>query len=610
MTEANAMATSATAATTPPLQTSGSIEGLYNGGFTLQTGYPHGYVKISIASSTTFVGTKPYVGESVSVTGTGSFETAINATTVTQAGAQTSATTLLQTSGTITSFYSAGFVIQSGSPHGYVRIATSSSTVYSGAKPFVGEHVAIAGTGSFLSAIQATTVTQAGSATPTPGPTPKATATPVVTAPTATPPPAYAPPNGTSTTPLMPQAKKGIGLFQVFDAFGSPRISSSQATSDASRYGVVWGARPGMASSWLGGNASMAASYYFPQETDLSFVSWGGAGHTLAWWQANHPDWILYSCTANGTPTTIPAYVGELPNNIPLDIHNPAVVDYQIHAAANYAIANGYNSLAVDEVLFYNIGGVTAGTGAYGCGIYQNGQFVRRYSGKRDAQWNADTVAWVKAAHSILKTDATLAPHNLKLIVNHPAGYISDPNEQAILANVDADVDETGYSDYGQYKSSSSLFKLTLDWVRYAQAHGTAPLVVNKYYQSNAVTGTQVEFSIATYLMGNEGGEGLFTSNNPGYGVEQYFPEYSVNYGTACGGYYGGASTDPNNPQIWYRRYSNAVVVVNSGSSRASEVATLPSGHTYRDLEGRPVSNPLTVANFDAYVLLTTNGCQ
>lgn len=404
-----------------------------------------------------------------------------------------------------------------------------------------------------------------------------------------------------STTGLMPQARTGVGLFQVFDAMGTPRISEGAAETDAKRYGIVWGARPGMAPYWRAGNSSILASYYFPQETDLSYTAWGGAGHTLAWWQQYHPDWVLYSCTASGTPTKIPAYVGGLTTNVPLDFHNPSVVSYQIHAAAAYAKANGYNALAVDEVVFENIGGATAGTGAYGCGVYSNGTFVRRYSSKSDSTWTTDMVAWARTAHSIA------ASEGLKLIVNHPAGLISNPNEQAMLSNVDADVDETGYSDYGYYTKSSTLFKLTTDWAIYAQTHGTAPLIIDKYAQTAALSATQVEHTIATYLISNEGGEGLFAGNSTGYGIEQYYPQYAINYGTACSNYYEGSSASPN---LWYRRYTNAIVVVNSGSSRASEVASLPTGHTYRDLVGRPVSNPMSVANYDAYVLLTTNGCN
>jgi hypothetical protein len=47
---------------------------------------------------------------------------------------------------------------------------------------------------------------------------------------------------------------------------------------------------------------------------------------------------------------------------------------------------------------------------------------------------------------------------------------------------------------------------------------------------------------------------------------------------------------------------------VNAGGG-VSERATLPSGHSYADLEGRTVTNPLTIASNDGYVLKTTNGC-
>jgi hypothetical protein len=73
---------------------------------------------------------------------------------------------------------------------------------------------------------------------------------------------------------------------------------------------------------------------------------------------------------------------------------------------------------------------------------------------------------------------------------------------------------------------------------------------------------------------------------------------------------YGGASYDVNNPQMYYRRFAGGLVVVNSGSlPRASETATLPANHTYTDIEGRAVTNPLTVNSNDSYVMTTTNGC-
>ncbi|MDQ2866462.1 MAG: hypothetical protein M3R51_09575, partial [Candidatus Eremiobacteraeota bacterium] len=574
---------------------SGTIVAVGSVVFLLQTGYPHGLIDVYVNSSTQFVGAKPSVGETVTVAGTGSWSTNILATTVTQEN-------VMQASGSVVSMAANEFTLQTGYPHGFIDVYTTSSTTYTGPKPTVGSAVQVSGSGSWSTHILAQTVVRAGS-TPSPSPVPSSSPT---ARPSASPSagPSF-PPNGPSTTTIMKSTPGTFGLMQIFDQFTPNIISAPQAQADGPRYGVTWGARPGMAPSWTAKNASLIATYYMPQETDASPVGWGDAGHTYAWWKTNHPDWILYACDAAGTPTSTPAYIAELPNNVPLDIHNPEVVAYQIQTAAHYAIAENYNGIAFDEVLFENVTGTGVGSGYYGCGIYSNGSFVRRYSGVHDANWEADTIAWVKAAHSILANDSVIGPHHLKMVINHPAGSISDPNEQAILANTDADLDETGFSDYGNYHASFSLFKTTVDWMRYAQAHGTAPLIVDNYSQHTALTPLQTEYSVATYLMGNEGGSGLFTGNSSSYGAEQYLPQYQAQLGAPCGDYYG----DSQSPAIFYRSFANALVVVSNGSS-ASEYAHLRSGHTYVDLMGRPVSNPMLVASGDAYVLLTTNGCQ
>ncbi len=586
----------------PTIQTSGTIAGISTNMFTLQTGYPHGFIHVYTNPSTNFIGAKPFVGESVSVVATGSWSSYLTALSVTQAGVG------IQTGGTIAGLITNMFTLQTGYPHGYIHIYTSSSTVFIGAKPFIGECVAVTGSGSWSTYITAATVTQCGSGSPTPHPTATPSTEPTAT-PSAAPTPTI-PPNGPNNVTIMRSAPGTFGLTQIFDEYTPRIITSSQSASDGPRYGVVWGARPGNAQNWNANTQTLVPAYYAPQETDMSYNAWGDAGHNLAWWTANHPDWILYACTSSGTPTGTPAYIAQLPGNIPLDIHNPAVVAYQVQAAGNYAVANHYSGLAFDEVLFTNVTGSGLGSGYYGCGIYENGTFVRRYNGQGDSAWKSDTVAWVQAAHSILAHDPILGPAHLKLIVNHPAGNISDPSEQAILQNTDADLDETGFSDYGNWHASSSLFKLTADWMRYAQAVGSAPLIIDKFSQTAPVTSEQTEYSLATYLIGSEGGSGLFVGNSNSYGAEQYLSQYQTSMGAPCGDYYGGPTLDPNNPAIWYRKFANALVVVNGGST-TNEIAHLPTNHTYSDIMGRQISNPLSVASGDAYVLLANgNGCE
>lgn len=581
---------------------SGSVVAVLATYFEIQGGHGVGYLHVYTNSNTTYTGAKPYVGETVKITGTGSVSTSVTASSVTDISAAATSSTasaveLLKVTGPIDSLGASGsFHVHGPTGIGYIWIHPTATTTYSGAKPYVGETVSVEGTGSYATSITAVTVAQVSPTTSsTPAPTmPPAAPSTMTTAP--------------ATSAFMPSSWGKISAFQVFDDTGNGYISQSAAAANGWRYSAVWGSRNNIGTSWLNSNRNLQTGYYNALETDESYTSWGAIGHNLTWWKSNHPDWVLYACTSSGSVTTTPAWVPSLPNNVPLDIHNPAVVQYQVRMMADYAHQLGYRALAIDEATFWQAD-QGAGSGSYGCGIYQNGSFVRRYSGVEDANWVADVVQWVKIAHSILTTDPTIAAYHLKLIVNHPANSLST-SETTFLANVDADLDETGYSSYGNYKSgSASTFVMRTNWATYAQQHGVAVLM-NDNWGPVSVTTPILDYSIATYLMGNQQAESLFASAGSGYGLEQWHSQYQTAMGAPCGAYYGGSSYDPANPSVYYRRFQNAVVVVNGGSGYASESAHLPVGHTYTDILGRAVSNPLTIASNDGYVLLTSNGCR
>ena len=401
-----------------------------------------------------------------------------------------------------------------------------------------------------------------------------------------------------------------IGLAQVFDYFPSTdtSMSASQITADAGRYDFVWASFDPQ--PWLSSNPLALVSRYYIIEEDNELIS----GHNLQWWQQNHPDWILYACTSSGTPTHDYAYTpGDGFADVPLDMHNPAVVQYQIQSLVSYAQANGYNALALDNVLFNNIMkggnpelGQTVTAGEYGCGVWNaDGTFTTEYSGPSDPTWTSDVLNWVSSAKQ------AAASAGLAVAVNHPIGIVGNANEQSLLSNVDAEVDEDGFSAYGNYTTTSTFFKNTWSWMEWIQSQGKAFVDIDRYALSGetAPTSDQVEYSVGTYLMGDEGNADLFVDadngNGYGYGAENYHSEYATQLGDPCGAMY----EDTTYSQIYYRRFANGMVVVNSSDS-ASGNATLPSDHTYTDIEGRAVGNPLAVSPSDAWVMTTTgNGC-
>ena len=410
---------------------------------------------------------------------------------------------------------------------------------------------------------------------------------------TTTPAPATPPPTQSSSS-RIPSTVGRIGLVQVFD-YHNGYMPTSLIQSNARRYDAVWASLS--PKGWASAHPGMIVSNYYIMGLD----QYAATHHTLSWWQSNHPNWILYACTAAGAPTHDIAYMqGINTPDMPLDIHNTAVVSYQVNTMASYAAAAGYNALAVDQVVFWNIykGGnstfhQTRKAGEYGCGTWNGNTFQRHYSSPQDPQYAADVVAYVRQARSIAHS------HGMSLVINHPGGSISDPNEQQLLSNTDAVMNETGFSDYGRYAQKPGIVGSTLTWMRYAQARGTAVLVVNKFINIPVtVNGAALEYSIATYLLGNQGAALLFTGGLHGYGTLQYHSEYDAAIGKPCSDVTGGP--------VFTRRFTGGIAIVNASTSTVS--ASLPSGKSYHDIESRSIG---ILAPMSGYVLLTSkNGCN
>ncbi len=400
-------------------------------------------------------------------------------------------------------------------------------------------------------------------------------------------------------------------MFDFFPGLNT-QMSSSQISQDANRYDAVWGSfNP---APWRAANQQALVSRYYIVTEDNLLVS----GNNLQYFQQNHPDWIMYACDSNGNPTKDYAYTpGDGFQDVPLNIHNPQVVQYQLGTLLAYVKANNYNAMALDEVIFNNfmLGGnpelgQTKVAGEYGCGTYNtDGSFNRVYTGTKDPTFTSDILNWVAQARAVANGN------NLSIIVNHPAGSTTDANEQRLLSNVDVTMSEAGFTDYGSVPAS--YYGTTYRYAEWVQQQGKAMIVIDKYDQdrNGVIPNSHVEYSLATYLLTNEGNLDLFVvghnSAGYGYGAEQYHAEYGTNLGKPCAAAYGGPSYDPANPQIYYRRYQNGMAIINSGSAQ-TESAKLPSNHTYNDIEGQAVTNPLPVASGGSYVLLTGGGtgCQ
>jgi hypothetical protein len=297
------------------VQTSGEITRVVSSTvFLLQTGYPYGYIDVATTTSTVYAGAKPYVGEQVSVSGTGSLNTSLTATNVTQAGATPAPVATyvptITTSGPILSLFSDGFTLNTGSPHGKINVDTNASTQFIGAKPYVGESVTINGTGSWdPGPLTAIWVTQAGYATPPPevAPTPSATTTPVAIANVPVHIPTWAYDEASAAGGSASAASVQKYLTYAEGGFGNGKAQSDCATSPKMCHSVAY-----MNPNLVYDDQSC------PMEPDAKFIAASGESwfvHLSGYSDEGNRVRGTYSRTCNGTAGTVPVYLADQANS-------------------------------------------------------------------------------------------------------------------------------------------------------------------------------------------------------------------------------------------------------------------------------------------------------
>jgi hypothetical protein len=428
-----------------------------------------------------------------------------------------------------------------------------------------------------------------------------------------------------STAPVVSHGPSWgrVGILQLWDYYMT-EAELGPPTDAAKKTDWIWGgyagAGPDTPSDWLAINRKVIDSRYFGISVDFGLPNASYPNRDLAWYQTNHPDWILYDCDGNNNPTKTVAYQPGW-NHVPIDIHNADAVQFQVMLAAEYAKSLHFNALAADQIFLFNdYGGQGTNHDYWGCGIYSGGSFVRRYSPTHsgtvglktfpnyDPQYGTDMVNAVRISRQYLRANYP----GMKLIINHPPGSISDPDEQALLENTDAALTELGTTNYGRYPSNPGFVRNAWAYAEFGQKQGTAMLNMNAMDTVEALTPDQIEWTLATYLMTNEGNSYLWLGASGSAGQWNWYSQYdtvNAKLGNPCAAYYGGASTSVTTPDLYYRRFEGGLVVANLSASLTQD-ASLPTGHAYTDLDSRTVSNPLPVHEAEAYVIFTTNGCE
>ena len=324
---------------------------------------------------------------------------------------------------------------------------------------------------------------------------------------------------------------------------------------------------------------------------------------SLAWYQANHPDWILYDCD-QVTPSLQVGY--QAPS---LDFTNPAVVDYLVSSMVSVAGAPA-SAISWDNFSLDNDYGTPEGGYGHFCGVWANGTWVQKFAGIGSYDTVADpqyTDARLEYARQVRDRLHAL-PTPLLLIANSGMLPLShDLARQAVyIQNVDGILDEAGYGDI-DLTTSRGLWLAQEKFIEMAQTAGKAYYSVNElnhtqYYNGRFATDQGVlQFALATYLMSKGHSSGIFVGYNE---VSQWFAEYAAPIGPPCG-----AMTQVGQTNAYIRQNSGGVSLINTDDSATIGVP-LPGG-TFMDLYGNKVASPVSMPPTSGLVLLNTSvsGC-
>jgi hypothetical protein len=365
-----------------------------------------------------------------------------------------------------------------------------------------------------------------------------------------------------------------IHLFQSFDY----KISDPAAV--ANRYDFVWGAELDHVAAIRRGNPNIFISYYITYNRDNGTFSNFRAYHDLAYWKAAHPDWVLYKCDR-----VTPAYeFGQL--DMPLDFTNPAVLSWQIQTYAQPASESGYDGIAADNLDLQNQFGV--------CGVYINGQWVQRYTGQLDdPRWRTDVINWLTRMQQALHH----LRHPLALIPNLALDGLApnDPQAQQVINSVDGMLDEDGFTHSGRGYLTGSDWMQRIQFMESMQKQQKPFYAVNQFDGSAPINSEEIQWALASYLMGKEHLAALFISTYQGYGGDTRYSEYGAQIGRPIDAMY-------QSQNIYWRDYSNGLSIVNPN---ATDTVTIRLRTLYVDLYGKPVSQIITIPPHSGMVLLS-----
>ncbi len=373
---------------------------------------------------------------------------------------------------------------------------------------------------------------------------------------------------------------EGIGLGLAFD------YAAHDANALSTKVAYVYG---GYFADWNFG--------FYPPVTHLDgYIPFDNdpypqtiPGHSLADWQASHPDWIVYQCDGK-----TPAYYGSGNTSVPLDFSNPAVRAWQLQQAEPL-LRQGAAGLSIDDFTFANF--------ASRCGVYRNGRWtLLGYPGtwQDNARYAGDMLGWLQDVRSqLLQRFPTKT-----LTVNLAPSVSGLDNVQRVIPYIDMDFDEAGFTAYGGHRLTGSAWQQEVAALEQLNTAGKAFVVTGIVNAADdpSVSHDQINWALANYLLVKDSrsytyiyaGNGSGFSGSPsGYGTFYDRPEYHIPIGHATSDRY-------QQQGVPARQYSGGLSLVNPSDTQTHVVQL---DHSYTDMYGQSYT-AVTLAPGTGIVLL------
>ena len=154
-------------------------------------------------------------------------------------------------------------------------------------------------------------------------------------------------------------------------------------------------------------------------------------------------------------------------------------------------------------------------------------------------------------------------------------------------------MDEGGFSNEGDGYVTDTHWVDRVTLMLHVQQQQKVYYVVTSYA---AVNPAEIQWALASYLMGKGHMSSLFISTVQGYGADLPYNHYTAQIGSPL--------DDMHEAQrVYFRAYSHGLSIVNPSSTTSYSVKLNPVNR-YRDLNGKPVGQTVLMPPHSGLVLL------